>query len=138
MTRKNNYLGNYFPFEDVLFTNMFDQGTQTSKMRYQSGCTNVYSDDMYYTVQVLAPGYSKSDFDIGVEDNTFTIKTDGPEYKHAGKTQYQEFSLGGFTRTFNLPKGINRQGVNATYENGILTVYLPYSTESKTHKVTIS
>tara|TARA_B100002019_G_C20706485_1_gene328156 strand:- start:84 stop:497 length:414 start_codon:yes stop_codon:yes gene_type:complete len=137
MSRKN-YINSYFPFEDMFLTNMFDQGTQNSKMRYQSGCTNVYSDEMFYTVQVLAPGYSKSDFDISVEDNTFTIKTEGPEYKHTGKTQYQEFKLSGFTRSFNLPKGINKSGVNAEYENGILSVYLPYNTESKTRKVTVS
>lgn len=136
MTKKTNYLG--FPFEDVFFTSMFDQGTQNTKIRYTSGCTNVYSDDAYYTVQVLAPGYSKTDFDISVEDNTFTVRAEGPEYKNTGKTQYQEFTLSGFTRTFNLPKGISRQNVNAEYENGILTVYLPYSTESKTHRVKIS
>jgi len=137
MTRKN-YSNSYFPFEDMLFTNMFDQGTQVSKMRYQSGCTNVYSDDFYYTVQVLAPGYSKSDFDISVEDNTFTVKAAGPEYKNVGKTQYQEFNLTGFTRSFNLPKGINKNNVNAEYDNGVLSVYLPYNTESKTRKITIS
>jgi HSP20 family protein len=137
MTRKN-YSNSYFPFDDMFFTNMFDQGTQVSKMRYQSGCTNVYSDDMYYTVQVLAPGYSKSDFDISVEDNTFTVKASGPEYKNVGKTQYQEFNLTGFTRSFNLHKGINKNNVNAEYDNGVLSVYLPYNTESKTRKITIS
>ena len=78
MSRKN-YTGSYFAFEDTFLTNMFDQGTQNSKMRYQSGCTNVYSDEMYYTVQILAPGYSKSDFDISVEftsgSNSFWIPT---------------------------------------------------------------
>ena len=122
----------------MFFTSMFDQGTQNSKMKYQSGCTNVYSDDSFYTVQILAPGYSKSDFDISVEDNTFTIKTEGPEFKDLGKTQYQEFNLTGFTRSFNLPKGINKNSVNATYDNGILSVYLPYNTESKTKKIEIS
>ena len=137
MTRKN-YTNNYFPFEDMFFTNMFDQGTQTSKMRYQSGCANVYSGDLYYTVQILSPGYSKSDFDISVEDNTLTVKTSGPEYSDVGKIQYQEFNLSGFTRSFNLPRGVNKTSVNATYDNGILNVYLPYNTESKSRKVTIS
>lgn len=137
MTRKN-YSNSYFPFDDMFFTSMFDQGTQNGKMRYQSGCTNVYSDEAYYTVQVLAPGYSKSDFDISVEDNTFTVKAEGPEYKDVGKTQYQEFNLTGFMRSFNLPKGINKSAVNATYDNGVLSVYLPYNTESKTKKITIS
>ena len=137
MSRKN-YINSYFPFNDVFLTNMFDQGTQNSKMRYQDGCTNVYSDDLLYTVQILAPGYSKSDFDISIEDNTFTIKTEGSDYQHTGKVQYQEFKLAGFNRSFNLPKGINKNGVNAEYTNGILSVYLPYNTESKTRKVEVS
>ena len=136
MSRKN-YINSYFPFDNMFLTNMFDQGTQNSKIRYQGGCTNVYSDDLFYTVQILAPGYSKLDFDISVEDSTFTIKAEAPEYKNTGKVQYQEFKLAGFTRSFNLPKGINKNGVNAEYENGILSVYLPYNTESTSRKVKV-
>lgn len=80
-----------------------------------------------YLVKADVPGYSKDDLGIELDGNTVTIKgntiaekgTDSPDLI------YQERRVGEFRRTLTLPRDIDAEHAEATFNNGVLEIRLP-------------
>jgi HSP20 family protein len=53
------------------------------------------------------------------------------------ETSRAERFFGRFQRALDLPKPVNGAGVTATYKNGILTVTLPKTEESKPKQIEV-
>jgi HSP20 family protein len=88
---------------------------------------NMREDKNHYTLEVVAPGLKKDDFDITVIDGRLTVncEKDGEaEYNVNGYT-HREFSTTSFSRSLQLPKDIDDDHISANYENGILKIRLP-------------
>jgi HSP20 family protein len=51
---------------------------------------------------------------------------------------FSEISYGSFTRTYNLPKAVSSQEIKADYKEGLLSITIPKSEESKGKKIKIS
>jgi len=49
-----------------------------------------------------------------------------------------ERTYGTFSRAFALPNQVNAEGVQASFENGILTLTIPKAEQAKPRKITIS
>ncbi|MES0491396.1 MAG: Hsp20 family protein, partial [Leptospirales bacterium] len=49
----------------------------------------------------------------------------------------QERVTGEFSRSIELPKAVNADGVSANFKDGILSVSLPIQEEAKPKKITI-
>jgi HSP20 family molecular chaperone IbpA len=65
------------------------------------------------------------DIDITVRDGQLTIKAERSERKDfEGRS---EFSYGSFARTVSLPAGADEDNIEATYDQGILTVSVAVS-----------
>ncbi|MEZ4687367.1 MAG: Hsp20/alpha crystallin family protein [Bacteroidia bacterium] len=85
---------------------------------------NVLEMDDRYELQLFAPGYEKSDFVIGLADDTLTISVEEKELP-AGNWKRREYRPSGFTRRFALNDIINKETIEAKYEQGVLIVTLP-------------
>ena len=86
-----------------------------------------------FKIEFAAPGLQKGDFDINVEKNTLTIsanKENSTEVEGEKFTR-KEFSYSSFSRSFQLPKGVESNSIVANYENGILEIVLPKKEETK-------
>lgn len=94
---------------------------------------NVAETDHEYTVSVAAPGLKKSDFNIDVEGNMLTISSEKEESKEEKEASYtrKEYSYSSFSRSFTLPEEVNKEKIEARYEDGILKVGLPKKEEAK-------
>ena len=83
---------------------------------------------------VAAPGFSKSDFSIELNNDQLTIssekKTD-TETKDNEHFTRREFSYLSFSRTFTLPSIVEGNDIKAKYDNGILSVSIPKKEEAK-------
>jgi HSP20 family protein len=92
-----------------------------------------------YLVELAAPGLKKEDFRINLEKNLMTIsaeQTKSTEEATTNKeeqTKYskREFSYNSFRRSFTLPSAANLEGINASYENGVLKVSIAKKDEAK-------
>ncbi|MBL7862261.1 MAG: Hsp20/alpha crystallin family protein [Cyclobacteriaceae bacterium] len=91
-----------------------------------------------FEIHLAAPGLSKEDFNIELNDNYLTISgerkfSDEKKDKnyHAIETHY-----GSFSRSFSLPENVDPSKINAKYNNGILELNLPKD-EKKALKQTI-
>ena len=135
--KKINYPDVYSQLSDSFFTTLFDTSKNTRSL-YQNGCTNIYSDDKQYSLKILAPGYSRTDFDISLDQNTVTVTAGNISFEQEKELQrYSEFTLSGFSRSFSLPKNLNRDNVVAQYDNGILSITIPYQKEQRSSRIEV-
>lgn len=82
----------------------------------------ISENDDAYTIKLLAPGMKAEDFVVSVKEDKLEIKSDGtPEFR--------DMKFG--TKTFVLPKNVDRQSISATYESGILILQIPKTEESR-------
>ena len=106
---------------------------------------NDFFDDEWLprtTRRVGAPAVNMSKDDLKVsinEDNELVIafeKQNGNENKDEKKEQKgtylrREFSYTSFRQSFTLPDDVDREGIAATMEHGVLTVELPKKDTTK-------
>ncbi len=103
----------------------FDNGVWLKTINTPS--VNVKESNNHFTVTLAAPGLKKSDFKIEVEGNILTVSSENKkelEEKDENFTR-KEFSYSAFTRSLSLPDDINKENVDASYQDGILKIELP-------------
>jgi HSP20 family protein len=124
---------NHFKTLDRLMHEIFadDHNVKANKA---TPSVNIFENDALFKLEVAAPGLSKEDFKINVEDKVLTVsaeKKEVTETKGGEKTLRREFGFSNFRRTFTLPENVNVADIKAVYENGILNVHLPKVTIEK-------
>ncbi len=96
---------------------------------------NVREIDDYYLVELAAPGLSKKDFEITIDNGylkIFVEKTSKMEDENKDYAR-KEFSYNSFERTLLLPEDIIEEEVRAKYESGILKFKLTKQEMYKEH-----
>ena len=86
-----------------------------------------------FIVEMAVPGLKKSDFHIDLDNQVLSISTETKEENEQKEENYtrREFGYASFKRTFNLPESVNNENINARYEEGILSIFLPKKEEAK-------
>ena len=102
----------------------FDGGLSGRVMNIPAVNITDQKDD--YLVSLAAPGLKKEDFNIDVDGNMLTISCE-KEAKYTRK----EYSYSSFERSFTMPDGVNKDKIEARYENGLLKLSLPKKEEVK-------
>ena len=86
---------------------------------------DIKESDKNFLIEADIAGLEKKDISINLNGDQLTIS--GKREEKVGKNDYYHFrerSVGAFSRTFNLPKSINRDKISANFENGILSIVL--------------
>jgi len=94
---------------------------------------NITEDKDQYLVSLAAPGLKKEDFNIDVDGNMLTISSEKEHKKEETEKKFtrKEYSYSSFSRSFTLPEEINKEKIEAKYENGVLEITLPRKEEAK-------
>jgi HSP20 family protein len=124
-----------------LFDGAFVQGRNTqTDLATWAPAVDIYEGQNELVAKVDLPGIEEKDIDIRLENNTLTIRGERKFEKSVNEDNYLrvERAYGSFTRTFSLPNTVNAEGINAAYNNGVLTVHLPKREESKPKQVKIN
>jgi HSP20 family protein len=102
----------------------------------QRPAVNIIEKDNQYDIVLMAPGLSKTDFKISLDDNMLTISYEKSEEKTEESPKFvrREFDMKSFKRTFTVNDTLDVDQISASYENGLLTVSLPKA-ENKESKV---
>jgi HSP20 family protein len=92
------------------------------------------------TLLMDLPGLGKEDVNITLENNVLTIA--GERKFEADEKQNESYhrlerQYGAFTRSFTLAPTVRTDKVQASFENGVLTVQLPKQEESKPRRISI-
>ena len=96
--------------------------------------------DMYHTaddviVKATLPGVKPEEIDITINGDTLAIRGETKTEEEVNREDYfyQEHRYGAFNRSVNLPGGLSLDKVEATFDNGILTLTIP-KVEKVKHK----
>ena len=91
---------------------------------------NIVEEADQHIIHLAAPGLTKEDFKIKIDKDHLIISSE-KEQTEAGKFTRKEFNYSSFKRSFYLPKEVNKDGISAEYNNGILSVTLLKKEEAK-------
>ena len=88
---------------------------------------NIVETDTQYRLDLLVPGYEKSDFSLKLEDNILSVRAEQKEetQTESDKMIRKEFSMKAFKRSFTLDDKVDTTHIEAKYENGVLKLVLP-------------
>lgn len=94
---------------------------------------NVSETDKEILITAELPGVSEKDVDITLDDNLLTISGEKKSEKKDENENYHciERSFGRFQRSLRMSHAVNPDEVQATFENGILTIRLPKDEEQE-------
>ena len=122
--------GNFF---DELFNELPQVATREWNNNWSFPPVNIHETADAYHLELSAPGRSKEDFKLSIDNGQLTVSFEKKEEtsKEEYKTIRKEFSFRSFKRSFNLDDRIDANGIQAKYENGVLKLYLPKKAEVK-------
>jgi len=100
---------------------------------------DVAEDQESYMVKASIPGVDPNDVEVTLTDNTLTIKGEVKEEKDVEESNYhlRERRFGSFTRSVTLPLPVDADKVEATHENGVLSLRLPKTEAVKPKKISV-
>ena len=126
--RRNSWLPEVF--NDFFDTDFMPRAAATAP------AINVLENDKAYTVEVAAPGMTKGDFNVNInEEGNLVIKMEHKaEQKDQDKKAHylrREFSYSKFEQTLILPDDVEKDKIAARVNDGVLTVDLPKFVQEK-------
>lgn len=91
---------------------------------YRDIRANVIRTETGSRIEIEAPGMSKEDFNVQVQDDVMTISAQVENQKEErGRREFRQQS---FSRSWTLPEGVKKAEISAAYEAGILRVDVPH------------
>lgn len=93
-----------------------------------------------YVVSAELPGLSKEDVNITIENNVLKLTGERRFEKEVEEEEYHrvERAYGSFSRAFSLPTRVDAERVEASFQEGILTISVPKAAEARPRKIEIS
>ncbi|WP_040250106.1 Hsp20/alpha crystallin family protein [Psychroserpens mesophilus] len=116
----NESLKSFLSTDDFFNNDFFEEDSLMPAM-------NIKEHDQDFEIEFAAPGFSKMDFEVTINDNILNVCGEKKQEKESKNDDYtrKEFSYNSFKRSLNLPKSVNiDQDIKATYKNGILKLNL--------------
>jgi HSP20 family protein len=100
---------------------------------------DLYDTKDHFVAKVELPGIKKEDIEATIQDNILTIKGEKKRSLDIKEDEYirSERFVGVFHRSVALPMAVDRDKVQAHYNNGVLELILPKKEEAKPKQIAI-
>ncbi len=100
--------------------------------------SDVYQGDDNYYVEIDVPGVAEDQIDVTLDRKTLTVAVNRAHPAHEEWTSVMRGRpFGTFTRRFYLSDGLDSDGIQATLDNGVLTLAIPMLETAKARKIEI-
>ena len=128
------------------FNQLFDQTLGRARSSASSVGTvwypavDVLESKDSYLLRAELPGMNKEYFSLEVKNGMLTVSGERKGEEPASGVQYRsvERVAGKFSRSFYLPQTVQQDGIQATYRDGILEIYVPKMEYAKARQITVS
>jgi len=92
-----------------------------------------------YLVAVELPGLKPQDLDITMEDGLLTIQGERQFTSESSEQQFHrvERRYGAFRRSITLPTHAMAEGIEASFEDGVLQILVPKAEEAKPKRIQV-
>jgi HSP20 family protein len=126
-----------------LFDSVFDaprRGGNGGAMRRWMPAMDLVETEDQFVLRADLPGMSEDDITIEVEDGTLTVSGERKaEHEERNEGFYRlERASGTFSRSLTLPKGVDAEGVTASFDRGVLEVRVPKPEQRKPRRIEIA
>ena len=115
--------------DEVLNHSISSFFSDDAKLWHTVPAVNVMETEKFFQLDIAAPGLTKEDFKIEIENKALIISAEKKvemETKSDDTTFVRrEFGHTSFKRSFNLPENVDAGNIVAQYNNGILSVEIP-------------
>ncbi len=80
-----------------------------------------------YTLRADLPGFNQADISVNLHDDVLTIagETAAQAPAEGSRALIRERRQGKFSRSLRFPNAVNGEAVEASFENGVLSITLP-------------
>lgn len=102
--------------------------------------TDIYTeDDSKLTVEAHLPGFSDADIDIDAEAGALVIRAEKHEREEdKGKKYVVRESSSSYYRRIVLPEQADEEAIQASFDDGVLRVTVPYKAVEAPRKIEIT
>ena len=123
------------PFREI--DRMFEQLAGTSA-RPAVMHVDAEREGDWFNVYFDLPGVDPDSIDLTVERNVLSVRAERrPAARDNVETVISERPMGVFTRQLFLGDTLDTDKLEATYDNGVLTLHIPISEQAKPRKISI-
>lgn len=115
------------------------EGESTAPAKVYVPPTDIYETADALRIVMDMPGVDRSRLEVQLESNRLTItgEIDFDAYRGLEPT-YTEYNVGNFRRAFTLSSKIDRDGITAEIDDGVLTLNLPKAAEVQPRKIEVT
>lgn len=136
------WLGERDPFRHLMETFFNDAGGRGEELsnRAWHPAVDIRENGDAYVVSAELPGLGKDDVAITIENNVLKLSGERRFEQEAKEEEYHrvERAYGSFTRAFSLPTRVDPERVEASFQDGILTITVPKAAEARPRKIEIA
>jgi HSP20 family protein len=117
----------------------FSRGYATPRTQDLTPSIDVTETDKEIEITAELPGLEDKDVQVNVADNLLTIRGEKRAEREDKNKDYHvvERSYGSFSRTLELPEGVDADAIQATISKGVLKVVVPKPAPAQVKKVSI-
>ena len=100
---------------------------------------DVSENDSSFVVKAAVPGINPEDVEITFEDDVLTIKGEIAQDSEQEEENFhiRERWFGTFGRSLRFPANVDGEAIEATYDNGILTLNVPKVEEEQPRRIEV-
>ncbi|MCS3704574.1 Hsp20/alpha crystallin family protein [Salinibacter ruber] len=124
---------------DSIFDRFFGRGGDDDTSTVWAPRTDLSETDDAFRIRLDVPGMTKDDIAINLQNNTLTVSGERSSERQEDGEEYVrvERAFGTFHRTFTLPDAVDPDRVEATYDEGVLTINVPKTEKSTRRQIEI-
>ena len=146
MQRWNPFLRDFVSLRDAV-DRLFEESVVSPDRLFTWGVSGsrpmpveIYETPDDLVVRALTPGVAPENLDVQYQQGTLTLraKTEPPQAHDDWTWHLREFGYGEMTRTFTLPRKIDAERAEASFQHGILTLRLPKAEDAKPRTIRIA
>ena len=104
--------------------------------RFVTPSTDIFETPDAYVLMIDLPGAAKDSIKVVTENGTLSVRAKVEPFHGEKMTLlFNELKSPTYYRVFNLGDGIDRTGIDAQYEEGVLTIKLFKNDETKPREI---
>lgn len=117
---------NSLPTMSSFLNEFFGNDNLSLGHRFNDTKVNIQEDENSYGISLALPGYKKEDVNIELKDGLITISSKFENENEEKTDGYlrKEFVKSSFEKSFHFPEDANEENIDASMENGVLTITL--------------
>jgi len=128
------------PFRDM--DRLFNQVSRAVASEAHVMPMDLYRKGDEFTVKIDLPGVDPASIDIDVDDRTLTVRAEraaeNVDTDENNGWVSRERSYGTYARQISLGRGLDTTRIQASYNDGVLTLTIPVAEEAKPRKIAVN